>query len=828
VLVGTALDPKSHCRITEDNVKIHTLWGEMAWQLGDSVGKGSEAYALVAENDQSGVAPGSEKLVALFNQFSPALVLIDEWVAYIRNTYEKNDLPGGNFDANITFVQALTEAAKSSPYTLIVASLPQSEKDEAGGEGGLKALQTLANTFKRLQNSWRPADAQESYEIIRKRLFNPIDPKDAPAKDAVVNVFYAMYEKNKAQFPVGCGDRDYKRSLDTCYPIHPEVFNRLYKDWSTLEQFQQTRGVLKLMAKVITSLWQSGDKNIMILPSTIPFNDPTVRDEFTDYLENAWKGVIDKDIDSPDSLPELMDNDIPSLGKYQACKRVARAVFMATAPHNHSTVASKGVDDKYVALGCIYPNEQMHVFGDALRRLSDRATYLYQDGSLYWYSTHPTLNRLIQDKAEALSDPKERLTISGEIINLLRDHEINIRNKADFKRIHPYTNSGDRVEDLAELRAVFFGPQYCHSKGDSNSEAVKAASAIIAPPRQYQNCLVFVAPDTDKLRSLEESVCYLIACRDVLEERKEELTQSAKTNAEKKARDAEQTALARLQEVWSWVLFPEQKGNQLEWHERRLAVKSGNAEPIAARLGKKMEEEGLLIKQYGYTVLAKHLQDHNIWTNRKQIQVKDVWEMYARYLQFPRLVSQQVLLDAVNEQLSKIMFEYFAYARDYNETTEKYDGLKLAGGHGLFAHPDDWLVEIETAKTYQAALEKQKEKAAVMATASSSVVVAPTKGNGNGSSNGHGAKDEASVIEEPVGFRRFSGAVELEPERIIKRLGDIDAQIIQKLTDIKGSKVKITLAIEAESPENFDENTVRSILEDCQTLKFFKKEWFKS
>ena len=28
-------------------------------------------------------------------------------------------------------------------------------------------------------------------------------------------------------------------------PIHPEMFDRLYNDWSTLDKFQRTRGVLR-------------------------------------------------------------------------------------------------------------------------------------------------------------------------------------------------------------------------------------------------------------------------------------------------------------------------------------------------------------------------------------------------------------------------------------------------------------------------------------------------------------------------------------------------------------------------------------------------------
>ena len=52
-----------------------------------------------------------------------------------------------------------------------------------------------------------------------------------------------------------CREARYTERLKACYPIHPEVFERLYNDWATLERFQRTREVLRLMAAVIHDLW---------------------------------------------------------------------------------------------------------------------------------------------------------------------------------------------------------------------------------------------------------------------------------------------------------------------------------------------------------------------------------------------------------------------------------------------------------------------------------------------------------------------------------------------------------------------------------------------
>ena len=76
------------------------------------------------------------------------------------------------------------------------------------------------------------------------------------------------------------------------------------------------------------------------------------------------------------------------------------------AQHPPTTAANRGIEDRRVKLGCVMPGESPAIFGDALRRLAGAATYLYQDGPRYWYSTQPTVTKLAEDRAEQLKrDP---------------------------------------------------------------------------------------------------------------------------------------------------------------------------------------------------------------------------------------------------------------------------------------------------------------------------------------------------------------------------------------------------------------------------------------
>ena len=342
VLVGNKISPGNP--VTKpDGTVVRTLWGELAWQLG-----GKKAFKRVRADDEKATSPG-DMLRELFNTYGPCLILIDEWVAYARQLHDQSDLPAGSFETQFTFAQALTEAVRAAKNCLLVISLPSSDSAsspnthaddvEVGGQRGREALERLRNVIARVEASWRPASAEEGFEIVRRRLFEPLaDPAQFKDRDVVARAFADLYRTQQQEFPPECHETDYEKRIRAAYPIHPEVFDRLYTDWSTLVKFQRTRGVLRLMAAVIHSLWEKADRNSLIQPANIPIDDPRVQFELTRYLSDNWVPIIEKDVDGPNSLPLQLDGDVPNLGKFAATRRVARTIYLGSAP---TTTAAK-------------------------------------------------------------------------------------------------------------------------------------------------------------------------------------------------------------------------------------------------------------------------------------------------------------------------------------------------------------------------------------------------------------------------------------------------------------------------------------------------------
>ncbi len=516
VLVGNKISP-GNPSTKPDGTVVRTLWGELAWQLG-----GRQAYARVKADDERATSPG-DVLRELFNEYGPCLILVDEWVAYARQLRDQSDLPAGGFETQFTFAQVLTESAKLAKNCLLVISLPASDTSgsphtqandvEVGGTRGREALDRLRNVVGRVESSWRPASAEEGFEIVRRRLFQPLsDPAHFKDRDVVARAFAEFYRTQQAEFPPECRESEYEQRIKMAYPIHPEIFDRLYTDWSTLVKFQRTRGVLRLMAAVIHSLWEKGDRNPLILPGNVAIDDPRVQSELTRYLSDNWVPVIEKDVDGPNSLPLKLDSELPNLGKFSACRRVARAIYMGSAPT--TAAAHKGIEDRRVKLGCVMPGESPAVFGDALRRMAGAATYLYQDGPHYWYSTQPTVTKLAEDRAEQLKRDPDKVVHELEQ-RLRRD----LVHKGDFNRIHPMPQTGADVPDDLDARLVVLGVNHPYSK-EGGSAAEIAAKAILESrgntPRLYRNTLVFLAADKTRLQDLDEAARRYLAWKSIL------------------------------------------------------------------------------------------------------------------------------------------------------------------------------------------------------------------------------------------------------------------------------------------------------------------------
>ncbi len=800
VLVGTSFSPTT----TRDyaDAEVHTLWGEMAYQLG-----GRKGYDLVEQADRKGVSPGSDDLAELLQWCGSALIIIDELVAYARNLYGVERLPSGSFESIMTFMQALTEAVKRTPGAMLLLSLPESvlevsgkrpadSESEIGGKAGIAVLDTLAHIIGRIEAIWKPVTARESFEIVRRRLF--ATDLDYAARDAVINAFGVMYRSAAGEFPSGVPERDYLDSMKAAYPIHPELFQRLYEDWSTLERFQRTRGVLRLMATVIHQLWTRGDQSLLIMPGTLPLDMAEVRNELLRYLPDTWGAVFDADIDGVESRPLLLDGDVPALGRYHAARRVARAIFIGSAP----SVAGqrvRGLEEIRIRLGCAQPGEPTAVFGDALRRMEGHLTYLYTDGSRYWYDTRPTVNKLARDRAQSL--PADE--VHAELIARLRK----VPKTKDFAAFHVAPADTADVVDEARARVALLGPDATHKRAHPDSPALKAAQELLerrgSAQRIYKNMLVFIAADENEVEALKLAARDFLAWQSIQNEQEElNLDAQQRKQVSASAHKAEDTVNLRLQTAYNWLLTPVQP--QPLGAIELQAIKISGDDNFYARAGRKLRSDGVLITAWSPENLQMEL-NRFFWNAERgwEVHLKQLWEYFAQYCYFPRLCDHEVLLNTVKDGVNR-MDAPFAYATGkdakgyHTGVVFRHLGAIYFDDASLLVHPDHLALPPE-------------EKPVTLST--------PHGRPGTVNEVPKGVPTPPPQPQKKV-LSRYYGRVQIDAQRINREIGVIVEEVIERLTSQVGCETDITLEIHARRPEGFEESTVRTISENSHTLKF--------
>lgn len=815
VLVGTALDPSRKKNPSNlPKYTVNTIWGEMAYQLVTAAGK-PELYAVISDADKRGVSPGSEALKTLFNACGPCLVLMDELVAYAKKIYGINGLPAGSYDNFITFIQEITEAARASENSIVVASIPESAI-EIGGDAGQRALETIEHTFGRMESIWKPVAANEGFEVVRRRLF--LDCKDIQARDMVCNTFSQFYQENSTDFPMEAKEVEYRNRMISCYPIHPEIFDRLYGDWATLEKFQRTRGVLRLMAAVIHELWMANDSSAMIMPGSIPLNTPNVRDELVRHLPETWNSIIDREVDGKDSIPYQKDKAISRYGQKLASRRVARTIMLGSAPSTSALRDQniRGLETSRIRLGAIQPGENIADFNDALNTLHGALTYLYnnQTGTRFWYDTKPTLRKTSEDRASQVPQADVIMAIESRLRKLRKENPL--------AGLHICPASSNDIPDEQAVRLVILRPENSiqRSNGKHGGKALEIVENYLNnrgnSPRVYRNMLAFVAPDDDKLRDLQIEVKRLLAWQSIISDKEDlNLDGSQIREAENSLNRSNTTVEQRIKETYCWLLVPYidtfEDMRTIQWEITDLG---GGDDGIVSKAAKKMKQGEQIIDKWAPSLLRMILDDI-LWKDSNNIVIKKLWEYLCTYCYLPRLANYNVLDDTIIQGLQST--EFFGIAAGYSDG--RYVGLKLNESVMTINNSD---LLVKPAVAMKQIMDEQK---AEIAGSNNGSITNNIFGEAKSGNEIDGIRNQAQIGETDKATtsvsqnKRFYMSAKLDNTRVNKNVNEYLTEIIQHLMAVDGAEVELTLEVNVNAPKGIPASTVRTVLENCRTLK---------
>ena len=787
VLVGTYLSPTDNDQAEKTGDPLNTLWGRMAYQLG-----GQEAYDIVGEAARRGTAPGGAQLDRLFDHVGPCVILIDELVAYVRNA-------GGAKDSVYTFVQALTESVRRSKNATLVVTLPESEV-EAGGEGGAEALNRLDHLLGRIEAVWEPLEVNEAFEVVRRRLFgNAINRQ---ARDRTCESFAAMYNRSRGDYPREVGEQRYLERMKACYPIHPEIFDRLYADWSSLPQFQRTRGVLRMLANWISRLYLNDDSAPLILPGSLPLSDPALRSEFTNLLGGQWAAVL-TEADSDGSRADNIDKTVQRFRDIGgAARRIARAVFLGSAPSG----ALRGIDDRQIHLGVTQPSQGVSVYNEALNRMSGSLYFLYVDNGRYYFHAEENLNRIAVDRAGSLG-PQE---INSHILSVLREEVYQTYGRRSEVIV---LDDSVEVPEAEHVRLVILPPHKAlPSRSKETDHASEEALRILkhrdAGPRVRRNALLFLAAREDDIRALRNRVGTYLAWESIVngESRIENLRgdrlRQTRASLNSAVRDVRSTLVSAYRQAMDLVQDDPRDANSYRTAVSQIDTLD-TGEIVSNAFDKFIADEALIDK-ISPSALVQLLRQH-VWSSeayQDHIDVDTLWDQLTSNVYMHRLRNKTVLQNCIAQGVQE---GAFAYAESHYDG--EYKGMRFQEplmfplfdlhdrASGLLVHPETAQLVIEM-------------------TPPAPEPEATTESEGD---NVDSPEPSEPVSPAPSGPTRVIATKIMRGEVSLDDVDKLDDEIVRNLRR-DGGEVTVTITIEALKSGGFSESTTRSVRENSVQL----------
>jgi len=474
-------------------VKIHSLWGDIAFQLG-----GDRALKMLGEADHLERQP-TEPLMAKWFLPGPVLILLDEIVIYMAELSEQGQ---GNL---LGFMNKLSSVVSKRPQTVLVVTDPAAQRSYAKqaqklDDARLAAAMKLDDVFGRKMTDFDPI-GDEAAKVIVRRLFEKVDPAGAQAASAA---YHSLYERVLREYP-GClppsaSTTAYSKKIVECYPFHPRLMETAQGRLGALQDFHKSRGTLRLFARLLRTIWESGQDLELIKAGDVNWSSPRIQSDLLNRLnKDNFKAAIMADIEK-----HALDLDG---GKTRGIHvRVASALLLESIPMQ----SNSGLDPAELTLTVLRPDEAGPEPSEALDRLAGMCwhTYPMPGGRGWQFRYEPNIIKQIEERMSDIPLEDARSRILAEAQGYFQGPAF---------KLAAWPANARQVPDSADLQLALceteqLAKSVCEYSDDSNPQAFI--------PRRFRNAILAVTATPSALSSAVEKSQRLMAAESIEKEHK--------------------------------------------------------------------------------------------------------------------------------------------------------------------------------------------------------------------------------------------------------------------------------------------------------------------
>ena len=634
VFTNTTNDPAQGRKV--DGITIKTLWGELAYQLG-----GAAAYELVRVNDEKQIAPkGLFKKV--LEQCKPCLILIDELADYCVSASAVKVEASNLSDQTVSFMQELTEAVTGTDNCVLIATLPASAQELAASPISSQILTALENRITRVGANMKPVEDDEIFEVVRRRLFEDLGSADKIEK--VISAYTVLYQSLFSEIPPYAIKSEYKEKLKKSYPFHPELIDMFRLRWASNPFFQRTRGVLRILAAIVSDLWKrqnslTGSQYLIHTSDVVLANVEALTSQITILNGASWDSVINADVSGTSSNAFRIDNDVKELGKYNISQGIAATVLLGTFG---SKGQNKGVGIDEIKLCMVKPEGFNHNdINGAIDRMEGNAHYLYYSSTgqkRFWFDTTPNVNILINQAKGDIKNPD----IIAEILKRVTEKSRGIQ------LFNTLVNPSEDIPEQMKPTLVILSPKYLANPNEVNGTTKpiieKLATKKGNSERVYRNTMLFLLCSEIGIGKLQEDVKNYLACHKISSEYSTQLNTEQKTDIKRRIEEASKQTDISLVSAYSLVAkYSVKNGIEtivLKQFKDSFETQINN-NVIAA-----LKEEEWLLESVGLSTLKNN---NLLPTPEQAIKAKEIYEAFLRFDDKPMITGAEAVSKSIQK-----------------------------------------------------------------------------------------------------------------------------------------------------------------------------------
>lgn len=630
----------------EDGIVTHTLWGELAWQLG-----GREGYEHVRQADEQRIAPTAKDIKSVIEGATPALILIDELADYCAKASGLVVGGGTLFTQTNSFIQTLTEVVASIPRTVLICTLPASATEVASSEIGQEILSALETRVVRVGSSVKPVDDEEIFEVVRRRLFDKMEKPEV--LELVARKYKDMYHNRRDALPVEADRVAYVERIKKAYPFHPELIDIFRVRWGSDSRFQRTRGVLRLLASIVKDLWQRRSTLVgtqaLIQTSDVQLeNLPTLQSTITSLMGAQWDSVMHADVIGTISNAYKLDeqNAGNNIGKYHLATAVTTTVLMASV----GSSSQKGLSLKQLKLCLLKPDAFQHIDIDStLNQLENIVHYMYRSSiggeQSYWFQSKPNINILInQAKGDVKGDE-----INAEVLQMIKQSVMTI------SKVKVLVDPSGDVPEQKQLTFVVMHPKYTVAAGGNVSRSAELAIKQMAQmkgssQRVYRNTMLYLLCSEAGKAALSMKLREYLACDKIIKEYGSQLDPEQRKDVADRKKVSAEAAKEQLIHAYNTVVKCERDSLRTQ---EIISFASEFAVQISVNTLQELHDNGWVLRRIGLNIINRN---GLMPTVEKPVKVNEVYEAFLRFDDKPMILNAEAITDTVNRYCEEGMW----------------------------------------------------------------------------------------------------------------------------------------------------------------------------